>query len=98
MRISDYFHWLRLGIPVLTHSDNLSASLETKDLCAAEARTIAKHTVATQKNMRTDKNYHLFWEDVKRKATKLVVSAPKMSRKRRASIRIEEFFGEKAAP
>ena len=89
---------MRIGILLLRHSNNLSASLQTKDLCAAEAETIAKHTVATLKKMRTDKNYHLFWEDVKQEATKLDIDAPKLSRKRRASTRIEEFFGGKAAP
>ena len=40
--------------------------------------------------MRTDKNCHLFWENVKQKATKLD--------KRRIPTRIEELFGGKAAP
>ena len=48
--------------------------------------------------MRTDENCHLFCEDVKQKATKLDVDAPKLYRKRRAPTRIEEFFGGKAAP
>ena len=98
MRIFDYFCGLRHGILLLRHSDNLSASQQTKNLCAVEAQTIAKHTVATFKKMRTDKNCHLFWEDMEQKATKLDVDAPKLSRKRRAPTRIEEFFGGKAAP
>ena len=64
MRTFDYFYGLRLGILLLRHSDNLSASLQTKDLYAAEAQTTAKHTVATLKKMRTDENCHLFWEDI----------------------------------
>ena len=51
MRTFDYFYGLRLGILPLRHKNNLSASLQTKDLCAAEAQTIAKHTVATLKKM-----------------------------------------------
>ena len=34
----------------LRHSDNLSALLQTEDLCAAEAQAIAKQTVATLKH------------------------------------------------
>ena len=98
MRTFNYFYGLRLGILLLRHSDNLSASLQTKDLCAVEAQTIAKNTVATLKKMKTVETCHLFWEDVKQKARKLDVNAPKLSRKRRAPARIEEFFGGKPAP
>ena len=62
MRKFDYFYGLRLGILLFRHnlsdnlSDNLSASLQIKYLCAAEAQTIAKHTVATLKKMKTNKN------------------------------------------
>ena len=77
MRTFDYFYGLRLGILLLSHSINLSASLQTKDLCVAEAQTIAKHTVAILNKMRTDENCHLFWEDVKQKASKLDIDAPK---------------------
>ena len=72
--------------------------LQTKNLCDTEAQTIVKHTVATLKKMWKEKNCYLFWEDLKQKATKLDVDAPKWSRKRRAAATIEEFFGEKVAP
>ena len=98
MRTFDYFYGLRLGILLQRHSDNLRASLQTKDLFAAEAQTIVKYTVATLEKMGTDENCHLFWEVVKQKATKLDVDAPKLSRKRRSTTRMEEFFGRKAAP
>ena len=48
--------------------------------------------------MRPDENCHLFWEDVKQKVTKLGVNATKLSRKKRAPTRIEQFFGGSAAP
>ena len=98
MRTFDYFYGLRLGILLLRYSDNLSASLHTKNLCAARTEKIGKHAVVTLKKMRTDENCHLFWEDVTQKATQLDVDAPEWSRKRRAPTRIEEFFGGKAAP
>ena len=58
MRTFIYFYGLRLGVLLRRHSDNLNASLQTKDLCFAEAQTLAKHTVARLK-MRTDKNWNL---------------------------------------
>ena len=78
MRTFDYFYGLRLGILLLRHSVNLSASLQAKDLCAGEAQTIAKNTVATLTKVRTYENYHLFWEDVKQEAAKLYIDAPKL--------------------
>ena len=90
MRTFDYFYGLRLGILLLRHSDNLSASLQTKDLCAAEAQTTAKHTASTFKKMSADENCHLLRKDVKQRATKLDVDAPKLPRKRRAPARIKE--------
>ena len=78
MRTFDYFYGLRLRILLLRHSVNLSASLQTKELCAGEAQTIAKNTVATLTKVRTYENYHLFWEDVKQEAAKLYIDAPKL--------------------
>ena len=62
--IFDYFYGLRLGILLLRHSDNLSASLQTKYLYVAEAQTTVKHTVATLKKIKTEENCHLFWEGI----------------------------------
>ena len=61
---SDYFYGLRPGILLMSHSNNLSASLQTNNLCAADVQAMTNHTVATFKKMRMDKNRHLFWEDV----------------------------------
>ena len=94
MRPFGYFYGLRLGIRLLRHSDSISALLQTKDLCAAEAQTVEKHI----KKMSKDENRHLFWEDAKQKATKLDVDALKLSRKRRTPTRIEELFSENGAP
>ena len=44
-----------INILLLRHSNNLNATLQTKNLCAVEAQTIAKHHVDTLKKMRTDK-------------------------------------------
>ena len=97
MRTFDYFNGLRLEILLLRHNDDLSASLQTRYLCAAEAQTIAKHTVAALKKMRTGENCHLFWEDVKQKIIKSNADALKLSKKQTAPTRIEEIFGGKSA-
>ena len=60
MRTFEYFYDVRLGIFLLRYSNNLSPLFQTEDLCAAEAETIAKHTVATLKKIKTDENCDLF--------------------------------------
>ena len=95
MTTFDYFYGFWLGIPLLRHSDNLGVSLQTKNLCAAKAQTIAKHTVATLKKVRTDENFPYI---PGRCETKLDVNAPELSGQKRAPTRKEEIFGGKAAP
>ena len=47
MRTFEYFFGLRLGILILRHRDNLSASLLAKGLYAAKAKHTANKTLAT---------------------------------------------------
>ena len=91
MRTFEYFFGLRLGILILRHSDNLSASLQAKDLYAAKAKHTANKTLATIKKLRTDRSFELFWDDVNLKAKKLDIDAPKLPRERRAPKLIEEY-------
>ena len=49
-----------------------------------QSKAIAKHTDTTFKEMKTDENRHLFWEDVKQKATNSDVNALQLPWKRRA--------------
>lgn len=93
MRTFEYFFGLRLGILILRHSDNLSASLQAKDLYAAKAKHTANKTLATIKKLRTDRSFELFWDDVNLKAKKLDIDAPKLPRERRAPKLIEEYYG-----
>ena len=90
MRTFEYFFGLRLGILILRHSDNLSASLQTKDLCAAKAKDKANKTLKTIKKLRSDLSFDCFWEDANVKAKKLEIDAPKKPRKRKAPKSIEE--------
>lgn len=98
MRNFDYFYGLNLGILLLRHSDNLSSSLQAKDLCASQAQTMAKKTIIVLEKIRTDQDFNLFWKKVTLKAESLNVDEPKLPRKRKAPARIEDCFGGKAAP
>lgn len=98
MRTFDYFHGLNLGILLLKHSDNLSSSLQAKDLCASQAQTMATKTVLTLNKIRTDRDFNLFWKKVTLKVESLNIEEPKLPRKRKAPARIEDCLGGKAAP
>ena len=89
---------MRLAILLLNHSDNLSKSLQAKDLCVAEAQKISKKTIKTLKKMKLDKKFELLWKDVQNKASNLRIDSPKLTRIRRAPPRTDEYPGGNAAP
>ena len=98
MQTFEYFFGLRLAVLLLRHSDNLSGSLQPKDLYATGGQKIWKKAVETAKKMRCEEECKLFWKDVQNKATYLCIDPPKLPTKRRAPPRIEECLGVNAAP
>ena len=70
-------------------TDNLSASLQSKTITAAEGQELAAKTVL--QNMRNDETFDNFWELVYLKKL-FEVEDPKLSRKRRAPKRIDEYM------
>lgn len=64
MKTFDYLYGNTLGELILRHSDNLSRTLQSKSLSAAEGQQAAKMTVKTIQSMRTDETFDLFWEKV----------------------------------
>ena len=48
MKNFDFFLGIRLGHLVLSHSDNLSATLQTPNASAAEAQKLSRDTQLTQ--------------------------------------------------
>jgi hypothetical protein len=65
-----------LGERILKHTDNLSKTLQCRDLSAAEAQAVAELTVKTLQMMRNDEAFCLFWELVKLTASKFDVGDP----------------------
>ncbi len=57
----DFFFGTYLGELVLSHSDNLSKTLQRKDISAAEGQTVADMTVKTLQSIRSEENFKLFW-------------------------------------
>ena len=61
MQSFSFFYGLQLAILVLSHSDNLSTSLQRAELCAVDAQQNAKLSVTVLRGIRTDRDASLLW-------------------------------------
>ena len=85
----DFFFGAILGETVLSHSDNLSRTLQKGDISASEGQGVAEMTVTCLKTLRTDDNFALFWSKVTKKATQLNIDEPALPRKGKRTVRYE---------
>ena len=85
----DFFFGAILGETVLSHSDNLSRTLQKGDISASEGQGVAEMTVTCLKTLRTDDNFALFGSKVTKKATQLNIDEPALPRKRKRTVRYE---------
>ena len=81
-----------LGELLLRHSDNLSKTLQSPHMSAAEGQKVAAMTVKTLKSLRTDESFQAFWELVQK------TESPSLPRKRRAPRRYDSIGNEDAFP
>lgn len=72
-----------LGEKVLMYADNLSRTLQQKDLSAAEGQVAAKLTLQRLANLRKDQEFEKFWVTMLDKASVENVDQPVLPRKRR---------------
>ena len=80
MRHFDFFFGTMLGHLILSHSDNLSRTLQGTDISASEVR---KMIVKVLESPRTEANFTLFWSNVNLKRKDLDVMQPSLPRKRK---------------
>ena len=91
----DFYFGVYLGEMILKHSDNLSRTLQKKDLSAAEGQHIASLVKATLQSIHSTDRFDSFWKVLTKKAEQLNIDEPILPRKRRAPRRIE--IGESPA-
>ena len=94
MKTFDFFFGVVLGEMLLRHSDNLSRTLQSTHLSAAEGQTVAAMTVQTLQSLRSEQNFRHFWSTTVQKAKDLCIHDPVLPRKRRAPRRYEVGSGE----
>lgn len=60
---------------LLQHSDNLSKTLQNKDISAAEGQHVAAMVKVTLQSICNESSFSVFWQVVTAKAQKLSVSS-----------------------
>ena len=89
MKSFDFFFGLMLGEFILKHSDNLSKTLQTMEISAAEAQKVAEMTVCTLQSVRNAEMFELFWTKVTKMASDVNVNDPVLPRQRKTPRRYD---------
>ena len=83
---------------VLSHTDNLSKTLQHTSMSAAEGQHLVNMTVKTLHSIRTDDMFRLFLERIIVEASSLNVSDPTLPRLRKIPRRYNDAHGTEAIP
>ena len=76
MKTFHFYFGLKLLHTVLVHADNLSRTLQSTKMSAAEGQHIARLMLTTLSKIRSDSSYSLFWDNAKLDAEKLEIDGP----------------------
>ncbi len=68
---------------ILRHSDNLSKTLQSPKVSAAEGQSIAKMTLVTLKSIRSESNFELFRDKVLKMISEKDINDPELPRRRK---------------
>ena len=80
---------------VLTHSDNLSSTLQTPNICAGDAQKTTNLVIDTLQKLRTDERAQNFFDLVKKETVRLGIDEPEpcLPRGKKALRRMDDYFG-----
>ena len=98
MKTFDFYFGVSLLHNVLSHTDNLSKTLQHTRLNAAEGQHLVRMTTTTLKSIRTEEMYKLFWQKIITQANELDIAEPTLPRKRKAPRRYEVGVGTGVTP
>ena len=68
METFKYLYGIMLGHLILSHSDNLSRTLQKSNISAAEGHEVAHVVVQPLEKLRTDDSFELYWKKVSKQA------------------------------
>ncbi len=98
MESFEYFFAISLAELLLRHSDNLSKTLQSSSISAAEGQKIAEMTVVTLESIRCDEHFCLFWDLLKKRAAESDIDDPKLPRRRKQPKRYDENSSTSSFP
>ena len=90
----EYLFGVMLGECILSHTDNLSKTLQNPKLTSSEGQSIAELTCQTLVRIRNDEAYDIFWEKVCTMQAKFDIDDPTLPRRRKAPARYEVGTGD----
>ena len=95
MNTFKFVYGIHLSMLVLNHSDNLSTTLQTPNICAADAQETAHLVVETLQKLRSNEQAQCFFDRIKKEADRLGVeeSEPSLPRRKRAPQSLQTYFG-----
>ena len=94
MQCFDLVFGLDLSMKILKISDNLSRTLRSSSMSAADGQEVAELTMHTLQGMRAEEYFILFFEAVKKSSERYGTELPTLPRKRKAPIRFEDGTGD----
>ena len=89
MRKFDFLFGVMLGAMTLKHIDNLSKTMQYKDLSATEAQEITRLTITTLQSIQSDSAFSQFWDLVQQTASEHDVEDPILLRRRNVPTNLE---------
>ena len=89
MTTFEFYIGASLAYLLLHHTDNLSRTLQHKNISAAAGQQVGKD-VTTLQSPRNDSRFTHFWELVKTQSQKLTIDAPGLPRQRKRPIHYED--------
>ena len=89
MSTFEFFIGVVIGERILKHTDNLSKTLQHKDISATEGQEVANLSMQTLQRMRDEETFNLFWTMVQQLASKYDVGEPNLPRRRKVPRHLE---------
>ena len=89
MKKFDTFFGFTFGEYLLRFTDNLSKTLQSPELCAADCHALANDTLKTLENLKSYENFSKLWDKIKTQASSLDVDEPILPRKRKRPARYD---------
>ena len=84
MKTFDFYFGASLLCMLLSHTDNLSKTLQHTVMSAAEGQQLVRMMIAALQSVHTEEMFNLFWHRITGQASELDIGEPTLHRRRKA--------------